>query len=232
MTDPRDALAETRLSLHRLAEHILTAAVYRETGHIGLRPAPGGISTPAFGKDGNVIAVERNALVVRSDSGERRAPVTTLREAGRFVGITPGGPASVYPLATSCSLDAPLPMDLTAMKELADWYALGEQALTRFRQHVRSDQPSDLVVWPEHLDLAIAASGINYGFSPGDEFSPEPYVYVGPPAGRPANPFWNAPFGAFRTNHAVRSVDEAVEFLRDGHSRVVAAAHTTVEARS
>jgi hypothetical protein len=232
MTDQRAVLAETRLSLHRLAEHILTAAVYRETGHIGLRPAPGGISTPAFGSDATVIAVEGNALVVRSDSGERRARVTTLREAGSVVGITPGGPASVYRLATSCSLDTPLPMDRSAMQELADWYALGDRALASLRDHARADQPSEPVLWPEHLDLAIAASRVNYGFSPGDEFSPEPYVYVGPPAGRPANPFWNAPFGAFRTNHAVTSVDEAVEFLMEGRDRVVAAAGTTVEARS
>ena len=101
MTDPPAALAETRPSLHRLAEEILAAAAYRETGHVGLRPGPGGVGTPALGTDATVIAVEGTSLVVRSDSVDRRAQVGTVPEAAEFVGITPGGPASVYRLATN-----------------------------------------------------------------------------------------------------------------------------------
>jgi hypothetical protein len=57
---------------------------------------------------------------------------------------------------------------------------------------------STVQLWPEHFDLACSIEGINFGCSPGDPYSPEPYVYVGPwnTDGLPDGGFWNAPFGA------------------------------------
>lgn len=222
MNDSPTALAPTRDSLHRLAEHILAAAVYRETGHISLRQSPGGMSTPTFGPDSTVISIDLGSLVVRSDRGERRALVTTLRAAGEFVGMTPGGPAKAYALATPCDLDAALTMDLAAIEKLASWYALGSIALSQLQQRIADEMPTHVVIWPEHLDVAISSAGVNYGFSPGDTFSDEPYVYVGPHEPPAASDFWNAPFGAFRTIGSVTSVDEAVAFLVDGHQRAAA----------
>ena len=65
-------------------------------------------------------------------------------------------------------------------------------------------------LWPEHFDLALTAEvpdgrRVNVGFSPGDTFSAEPYLYVGPhDAGSLADPFWNAPFGAYVTYEELR----------------------------
>ena len=40
-------------SPHALAEHVVAAALYAETGRIGLRVGPGGFSTPPFGDEGD-----------------------------------------------------------------------------------------------------------------------------------------------------------------------------------
>ena len=231
MNNPPGPLSVTRLSLHRLAEHILAAALYQQTGRIGLCASPGGIATPAFGPDSRVIAVDLDSLVVRSTRGERREPVSTLRAAGEFVGITPGGPSSVYSLATPCEPDAPLTLDRAVMQVLANWYALGNDALARAAEQLADESPSEAILWPEHFDLAISAGGVNYGFSPGDDFSPSPYAYVGPHDPPPSSTFWNAPFGAFRNIDDIASVDDAVAFLLDGEQRL-ATAITTTQLRS
>ena len=227
MSIPPTTLSVTRLSLHRLAEHILAAALYQQTGRIGLCASPGGIATPAFGPDSRVIAVDLDSLVVRSANGDHRQPVSTLRAAGEFVGITPGGPSSVYSLATPCEPDAPLTLDQSAMQVLASWYALGNSALDRLAEALADESPSEASLWPEHFDLAISAGGFNYGFSPGDDFSASPYAYVGPPDPPPSGTFWNAPFGAFRTIDAIASVDDAVAFLLEGEQRLTPAITTT-----
>jgi hypothetical protein len=219
MAHPATALGATRLSLHRLAEHILAAALHRETGRIDLRPHPGGISTPPFGPDERTIAVELGALVIRSRQGERRTSVDTLRAAGAFVGIEPGAPAQVYPPATSCRLDAPLTLDTSAMQVLGDWYLLGNLALDNLRTSLRDAAPTEAILWPEHLDVAITAGDVNYGFSPGDDFCDQPYAYVGPHQPPEQHGFWNAPFGAYRTMTDLSSIDDAVAFLLEGANR-------------
>ena len=83
---------------------------------------------------------------------------------------------------------------------------------------------------PEHFDIGIAAAAINYGASPGDESIPVPYVYVGPHGGPPpGHDFWNAPFGAYRTIHEIRTAEHALAFFRAGRDRVLA---TKAEIRS
>ena len=42
-------LAATRAGWHRVAEHVLAAALYAATGEITLVPAPGGFATPPWG---------------------------------------------------------------------------------------------------------------------------------------------------------------------------------------
>jgi hypothetical protein len=216
------ALTPTRESLHRLAEHVLSAARYAETGRIGLRPRGGGLATPPFGADERVVAVEGTELVVISGSETRRAPITTLRAAGEFVGVTPGGPAKVYELATPCEPDAPLTIDAAAIALLADWYAAGAEALQQFSSRFPDGEPSEAQLWPEHLDLAITAASVNYGVSPGDAEIDEPYAYVGPHGGPPIrDDFWNAPFGAARTITQLRNADETFDFFVAGHDRTL-----------
>jgi hypothetical protein len=212
---------DTTDALHRVAEHVVSPARYLVTGWIGLRPAAGGFATPPFGDDHRVVAVDGVDLVLRIGSGERRTRLTTLRAAGEFIGIEPGAPAHVYRPATSLDLDEPLVIDPHAAHVLADWYALGNEALERLRAAIADEQPSEAQLWPEHFDLGITAGTVNYGVSPGDDHVPEPYLYVGPHDGPPiGDAFWNAPFGAVRTIHDVRSVDDAVAFFRAGHERL------------
>jgi hypothetical protein len=218
MTMP-EQFAETRESLHALAEHVLCAARYRAMGRIGLQVVEGGFATPPFGDDQRTIGVDGTELVLRAAGQERRTPITTLRAAGEFAGVEPGAPSNVYKPATPCNLDAPLPVDADAARRLADWYALGDAALRRLTLEIAGDQPSDLTLWPEHLDVAVRAGEVNYGASPGDAKVPEPYLYVGPTGldlAATGDSFWNQPFGATVTWDDLHSVEDAVAFFRQG----------------
>jgi hypothetical protein len=227
-------LAMTRAGLHRVAEHVLAAARYAETGRIGLMPSPGGFRTPSFGSDGRFFAVEGTELVVGGAAGTRRVALATIRAAAEFAGVTPGAPAQVYKPATPLNLDEALMIDPEAARLLAEWYQLGAQAMSRLAAEIPGDEPGAVVLWPEHFDVGMTAAAINYGASPGDEKVAEPYLYVGPhdgpPPGDPA--FWNAPFGAARTFRQIGTVAEAAAFFRDGRARVLALAATTPTRRT
>ena len=227
-------LAATRAGWHRVAEHILASALYRATGKIGLVPSPGGFRTPSFGTDARFLAVDGTELVVGDARGTKRTPLTTIRAAAEFAGVTPGAPVEVYEPATPLDLDAPLMIDPDAARLLAEWYGLGAQALSRLAAEIPGDKPTGPVLWPEHFDVGMTAAAINYGASPGDDRVADPYLYVGPhdgpPPGDPA--FWNAPFGATRTVRQIGTVAAAAAFFRDGRARVLAHAATTPTRRT
>ncbi len=217
-------LAVTRAGWHRVAEHILASALYRATGKIGLVPSPGGFRTPSFGTEVRFLAVDGTELVVGDARGTKRTPLTTIRAAAEFAGVTPGAPAEVYEPATPLDLDEPLMIDPDAARLLADWYGLGAQALSRFAAEIPGDKPGPAVLWPEHFDVGVTAAAINYGVSPGDDHITDPYLYVGPHDGPPPGDpgFWNTPFGAVRTFRQVGTVAEAAAFFRDGRARLLA----------
>ena len=168
-----------------------------------------------------MVRVDGTDLVVDDAAGERRVPLTTLRAAGELVGVTPGMPTDVYRPVTPVTLDAPLEVDADAAAILAGWLALGDQALDRLAGELRRDhgeEASDATLWPEHFDLAISSSEVNFGVSPGDEAITEPYAYVGPWA-RPLPGdagFWNESFGAAVRRRDIGSVDDLVGFFRAG----------------
>jgi hypothetical protein len=211
------ALARTRDSWHRVAEHLLAAGQFAAAGTIRLRRSPGGFST-TVGIEGRRLAVDGLALVVSDGVTRRTAPLTTLGELADFAGVRPGLTGS-YPAVTSPDPHQPLLGDPAAAEVLARWFALGDDALRRFADRLgRSEEP---VLWPEHLDLGITVDAVNYGCSPGDAAIGEPYLYVGPHAGPPApDPFWNAPFGAAATADRVRDVEDAVGFFVQGRALI------------
>jgi hypothetical protein len=216
-----DGLATTQHSLHVLAEHVLAAARYAATGRIGLAVVIDGIATPPFGPDDRVVGVVSRDLVVRRNGVEHRVPVTTLRAAGEFVGVAPGALASVYAPSTEVALDEPLAIDADGYARFIEWYALVDAALRRFRAEIPADDPGDITLWPEHLDVAIRAAEVNYGGLGADATVTSPYVYVGPAADAlPPTPagIWNQPFGATRTWDEVTSVDDAVDFFHHGRA--------------
>ena len=136
-------------------------------------------------------------------------PITTLRDAAGFLGIAltddPGVGHDLPPYAP----DADLRVDAAASAALAAWYDFGHGALQRLADAATAGDEANSVT--EHFDLAVTAEvpdgrQVNVGFSPGDRFSAEPYLYVGPhDAGSLANAFWNAPFGAYVTYQELRS---------------------------
>jgi len=214
----------TRESLHAVAEHVLAAALHRATGRIGLRATPGGFGTPWFPTDSGTdrqLRVEGVDLVLDTGADVRRTPLTTLRQAADFAGIPPGAPADVYTPATPLDLDVPLTLDHAAARQLGDWYARADAALTAFRDTHLDQEPSIAQLWPEHFDLAITLAEANYGASPGDAGSITPYAYVGPwRTDDLVGDFWNAPFGASRPSTELGSVDEIIAFFNAGHDLI------------
>jgi hypothetical protein len=223
MTQPvtDDVLVATRRSLHQVAEHVLSAARKRETGdEFALAPGPGGFRTPPL-PDGRVLAVVGTDIAVIDDHDVRRLPLTTVRAAAELVGTEPGYPGDGSP-ATPFTPDDPLSVDAAAATVLADWFELGDVALRELAAELSPDDLPAPVLYPEHFDLAIVVAAVNYGASPGDDTIAEPYVYVGPFEGPPAQDgtFWNAPFGAYRTHVDVRTADDALAFFREGQRRI------------
>lgn len=221
----------TRFSWQTIAEHIIAAARHRATGRIGLRPLPGGFGSPWFpaarenGGDERRVRVDGRELVLeeRGDDGahfERREPITTLRAAGRFVGIEPGAPADVYGPSTPLDLDAELLVDPVAAALLATFLATVDTALEELRSDIdggRATTDHAIALWPEHFDLATSIDEVNYGGSPADADHPEPYLYVGPWTPPPVDGgFWNEPFGASRPDAATVTAAEALAFFREG----------------
>lgn len=221
MSPPLRELVATRSALHRLAEHVLSAARHAATGRIGLQPAPAGLRTPAFGDDARILEVAGDRLLLRTADRTEEHRITTLRAAGAFAGVTPGAPAQVYTPATPCEPDAPLVLEPAAVQVLADWWRTGSAGLAALRAAAAGDAPGEPQLWPEHLDLALVAAEVNYGISPGDEAHPAPYAYVGPFGGPPdGDGFWNAPFGALRPAAVLPTADSVAAFLLEGRARL------------
>ena len=217
---PTEALVQTRRSLHRVAEHVLSAALKTATGQIALEPGRGGVRTPVL-PDGRVVAIEGVDITVTTGDVVHRRPLTTVADAAALAGISPGFPWMKHPPATPLEPDAALVLDPLAVDVLADWFALGAAALSRLAAEIQQDQPGGAYVYPEHFDLGLVADAINYGASPGDDAIELPYVYVGPHEGPPArDDFWNAPFGAYLTIREVGTADDALEFFRTGREQV------------
>ncbi|MGN6694448.1 MAG: hypothetical protein ACTHN0_09735 [Aquihabitans sp.] len=219
MTDPAATLVSTRLALQAVAEHVLSAAYHEATGHIGLRPSPGGFRTPPYpsGHGARTVGVDGGELVVVDDRGARRSPLTTVGGAAAFAEIEPGAPADVYTPSTTLAVDEPLVIDAGAARQIADWYAVGQEVLDDLRRGLREHDPSEIQLWPEHFDLAFSAGEVNWGVSPGDATSDLPYAYVGPWARPlPDGAFWNADFGAQRSSTEVPTDDGLRSFFAEG----------------
>jgi hypothetical protein len=218
-TSSAHELARTRDSLHRAAEHLLSATVKRATGRIALLPGATGVRTPQL-PDGRVVSLDGDEVVVTGAGPARRARLTTLAETAAAVGLEPGFPWTKHPPGTPYDPHAALHVDPVAATALAGWFVLGHEALTAFAAavDVAGEGPTPPVVYPEHFDLGLTAGAVNYGFSPGDESIATPYAYVGPHSPPAPDPFWNAPFGAARTWDELTSPALALEFLRAGRA--------------
>jgi hypothetical protein len=229
-------LVPARLTLHRVAAHVLGRRRHDVTGRFGLRPSPGGFATPAFGERDavEVVRVADGVLVRETASGAAYLPIAgaTVRGLAAFAGTDIASKFSVGADTPELDdVDAALDLDRQAARALADWFSLGARALDAVLAALPpSAAPAVVQLWPEHFDLGtnvVAGGGerVNLGASPGDAFSDEPYLYVGPwGAERPGDQaFWNAPFGAVLRAGDVRDTDAVgagVQFFGAGLARL------------
>ena len=81
--------------------------------------------------------------------------------------------------------------------------------------------PSQLPWKDLGVDVVVESTGgrkVNVGFSPGDSYVYEPYVYVGPwgPERPGGADFWNAPFGAAAPRARAGDVEACRAFIAQG----------------
>ena len=217
--DP-NRLVRTRRAWHTLAERVVAPVRWRATGRIGLVPAPGGYATGPL-PSGPEVRVEGTDLV----HGDRRHRVTTLGAAADFVGLDRPADPEVYTPLTPDDPATPLRVDPADAELLAAWFAFGADVLAEWARTV-PDPPSETWLWPEHFDLALslgeAPHRANYGASPGDDGTPEPYLYVGPWEVR-ADEFWDAgTYARLRLRDLVATADprgRALAFFAAGRAR-------------
>ncbi len=181
-----DELAATRRSLHGVAELVLAGPQYRATGRLRLGVVAGGFATttlsPRLLVNGSRVA---GAEGVTAAIGGR-----SPRAIGAELGVAVGRPAGLYEDGSGVDPDETLSVDPAEAGVIMGALALGHDALTAF---AGGESP---VLWPEHFDVAVRVHDVNFGVSPGDGFSAEPYAYIGVAAAPAGDGFWNAPFGA------------------------------------
>jgi hypothetical protein len=184
--------AATVASLHEVAAELVATARKPEY-EIALEATPGGFGTPHFEFDGarRQVRVEGDELVQECDGQQRRAPLLSLVAGGEAI-------TELLPIDTRLS-DEPLAVDAAASRALGAFFGFGAEVLGRLIAGAGpDDEASPVRLWPEHFDIAIElgseAEGVraNYGFSPGDEGHPEPYLYVGPWSAAVDGELWNA----------------------------------------
>jgi hypothetical protein len=184
--------AATVAALHQVAELVVVPA-RKPDNEIALMPTPDGFGTPEFEYDGarRQVRVEGSELVQVVGADQRRAPLTSLAEAGTVV-------SELLPGDVDLSAD-PLAIDADAATVLAAWYEFGDAALGALAATAApGDAATEPILWPEHFDVAIELGGeaagerATYGFSPGDENHAEPYAYVAPWRPGVEGELWNA----------------------------------------
>jgi hypothetical protein len=222
-----ETLVETRVALHRVAEHVISPARQRANGKIGLRWTLGGFGTPFFGADAQVRA-ENGVLVVQSRFRERRAPITTLAAAAELIGFDLNGDETEVAAA-------PLTVDPDAARFIGNFLGFATNVLEQLRADVPPDyEPGRVELWPHSFDLVVeigmeqAGRRAAFGASLGDLYHEAPYLFVTPLDVRPTGELWQAwSFsGAELTYRELRAAPDeracALDFLR---SRVEALHH-------
>lgn len=221
----------TRDHLHQIAYFALSPARHSVEGRMGLRATPGGFGTPEF--EGRVARVDGSLLVHQEGANVATQQISTVRAAAEFLG---GAYEEVWfenfkdPLAP-IGPDAELSVGADDSHLIGAWFSFGFDVLDTLRSDSEPvDDASSTQIWPEHFDAAMetgdAESGkrASYGFSPGDEEHPEPYVYVAAwgEIDR-SNEYWNEKaFNGSSLSYADLAAspdpfEAALNFLRDGY---------------
>ena len=221
-----------RQALHRLCAHVLARRRFAVSGRFGLRAGPAGIATPSYGEGPETLRITGPLLVREdgSDSTRMRIDGSSLRALATFAGADVDAPFDCGADTPAIGdPDEPLSLPAPAVAEIAAWLSLAWDVLDAVISRLGDEErASTIQLWPEHFDAATTLTlpssvSVNVGFSAGDGYLPEPYVYVGPwEPDRPGDPaFWNAPFGASRprsqlAESGLDEADSATAFLEAG----------------
>jgi hypothetical protein len=227
----RADMGTTSDELHRLSAHVLGRRRFEVSGRFGLRSSPGGVATPAFGPEPEVLRTDGMALIreVGSRSTSLSLEGATLAGLAEFAGADLGSEFSAGPATVPLGdVDRPLDLDPGELAGLVAWFELGWRVLDPCVAQL-AGTTTTLQLWPEHFDAGTTVDlgpvSVNLGFSAGDAFADEPYLYVGPwDERRPGDPaYWNAPFGAFATRSQAGEAEACEAFLRTGLERLMKA---------
>lgn len=201
---PDDYIASVE-DYHRLAYAVVGEARRVATGRFGLRSLPQGFGTPLFevsmGRAGEMecrVWIRRDELFADEGGVLRSTPITTLRAAAKFVGVTPGTEAREHDSPVLGDPDRWLRVSTEMGAHLSAWFRLGKDVLEQLRAVSNGMDADEIQLWPGHFDIATAVGSADagtratYGLSPGDASHPHPYVYVGPWAEVDrSDPYWN-----------------------------------------
>ena len=195
-----DQYVTTRRQLRGVAESFIAGPQYRSAGTIRLAVRPDGFTGVSIS-----VAVHGTELVWGEDGAPLTGSVGTLAAT---TGLDVGPPDGAYEIADPLAGDAVLDLDAQAAEVIHRSLYAGGFAL---KSALPEQHP---VLWPEHFDVAATENEVNYGVSPGDDFHPLPYAYVGPWTSR-IGVFWNAPFGAFVALDVSHDVDRLATDIAD-----------------
>ena len=146
----------------------VVAPARKPENEISLRYTRGGFGTPFFEQDGRDCQV-------RVEDGELVRQRGAEEEREPIDGVDPAAAAA-----------------------LGDFYGFACSVLEELRAQQADEDPSLVLLWPEHFDIAIELGSeargtrANYGASPGDADHDEPYLYVGPWNAEVSGELWNA----------------------------------------
>ena len=216
--------ASGRETLQRVATHVLARRRAVLCGKFGLRATPGGIGTPACGPDHEVVRIAGTRLVRELSGGTAHTSsvdlsTASLADAADLVEVSLDAEfeagQDTAPLGPTAD---PLGVDADAAAVVAGWFAFAWATLDATLAELGPGADASVVqLWPEHFDagcdVAVSADQrANLGASPGDGYSAQPYLYVGPwDSVRPGGPeYWNAPFGAVLAYEDLRAAHEPI----------------------
>ena len=199
-----DRYVTTRRQLRGIAESFIAGPQYRSAETIRLAVRPDGFTGVSI-----PVAVHGTELVW----GDAGAPLTgTVGALAAATGLDVGPPEGVYEIVEPLTADTVLNVDADAAELVHRSLYAGGFAL---KSALPEQHP---VLWPEHFDVSVTEAEVNYGVSPGDDFHPLPYAYVGPWTSRIGD-FWNAPFGAFQSLDPSHDVDQLAADVTDFFER-------------
>lgn len=202
-----DRYVTTRRQLRGIAESFIAGPQYRSAATIRLAVRLDGFTGVSI-----PVAVRGTELVWGEDAAELTG---TVGELARATDLDVGPPEGIYDVVDALPSDAVLDIDPAAAELIHRSLYAGGFAL---KTALPEQHP---VLWPEHFDVAVTENEVNYGVSPGDDFHPLPYAYVGPWTSR-IGVFWNAPFGAFMALERSHGVDQLAadigEFFERGRA--------------